>query len=85
MLEKVQGDFAKKSFLGPNCHVKSSTNRSKNREQQHSQQKSMKKRSLGRLFREKVDVSSFWESQEEPKIGQNLCPLHGKDVLGAIW
>ena len=48
-------------------HPKSIKNQSKNRGKRHSQQKSMKKRSLRRLFWEKIDFWWFLGSQGVPK------------------
>ena len=55
--KKCEGGFKKTSFFLLSFHPKSTENQSKNRGKRHSLQKSMKKRSLGRLFWEKVD---FW-------------------------
>jgi hypothetical protein len=57
----------KTSFFSLIFHPKSTKNQSKNRGKRHSHQKSMKKRSLGRLFGEKVDFWWFLGSQGGPK------------------
>ena len=79
MLEKMRGGLEKNKFFFIDFHPKSTKHQAKNGGKRHSQQKSMKQRSLGRLFWEKVDFWSFLASPGGPKNVSKGCTIIGED------